>query len=57
MLETDRETLNRLAGNLIHPDNLAIIVVGDVSEIQPQLEPLGMPIKLLDEEGNLLTSP
>ena len=50
--ETDRDTLNDLAGRLIDSDNMAIIVVGDVLEIRPELESLGMPIKVLDEEGN-----
>lgn len=50
--ETDRETLNQLAGRLIDPDNMAIVVVGDIPAIRPELEALGMPIKVLDEEGN-----
>ena len=49
--ETDRETLNALAGRLIEADNMAIIVVGDIPEIRPELEALGVPIKVLDEEG------
>ena len=49
--ETGRETLNALANRLIEPDNLAIVVVGDVAEIRPQLEHLGLPIRLLDEDG------
>jgi zinc protease len=57
MLETDRETLNSLAGRLIDPDNMAIIVVGDIPEILPQLQPLGLPIKLLDEDGNEIVQP
>jgi zinc protease len=49
--ETDRESLNTLAGRLIDPDNIAIVVVGDVAEIRPQLEALGLPIRMLDEDG------
>jgi zinc protease len=49
--ETDRETLNALAGRLIGADDMAIIVVGDIPVIRPELEPLGMPIKVLDEDG------
>jgi zinc protease len=49
--ETDRETLNALAGRLIDPHNLAIVVVGDVAEIRPQLEALGLPIRVLNEDG------
>ena len=52
MLETDRETLNSLAGRLIDSENMAIIVVGDIPVIRPELESLGMPIRLLDEDGN-----
>ena len=50
--ETDRDTLNDLAGRLIDSENMAIIVVGDIPEIRPELESLGLPIKVLDEEGN-----
>jgi len=49
--ETDRETLNGLASRLIDANNMAIIVVGDIPEIRPELEAMGMPVKLLDEEG------
>jgi len=49
--ETGRDELNALAGRLIDPGNLAIVVVGDLAEIRPQLEQLGLPIRLLDEDG------
>jgi zinc protease len=49
--ETGREALNALAGRLIDPDNLAIVVVGDLAEIRPQMEQLGLPIRVLDEDG------
>jgi zinc protease len=49
--ETGRGTLNALASRLIDPQNLAIVVVGDVAEIRPQLDALGLPIRLLDEDG------
>ena len=49
--ETDRGTLNTLAGRLIDPENIAIVVVGDLAEIHPQLEALGLPIRVLDEDG------
>ncbi|MBT8052824.1 MAG: insulinase family protein [Xanthomonadales bacterium] len=57
MAETARETLNELASRLIQPDNMAIVVVGDIPEIRPVLEPLGMPIRLLDEDGNEIAQP
>ncbi len=49
--ETSRIELNRIAARMIHPDHIAIIMVGDVEELMPQLEPLGMEIVILDEEG------
>ncbi len=55
--ETDRETLNELAGRLIDADNMAIVVVGDIPEIRPELETLGIPIKLLDEDGLEMADP
>jgi len=52
--ETGRETLNSLATNLIDPENLAIVVVGDLEVIRPQIEQLELPVKVLDEEGELI---
>jgi len=49
--ETGRETLNTLATKLIDPDNLAIVVVGDVETIRQQIELLEMPVKILNEDG------
>ena len=49
--ETDREVLNTLAGELIQPENMAIVIVGDEATIREELEALGMPIKKLDEDG------
>jgi zinc protease len=49
--ETDREALNALANKLIQPENMAIVVVGDEATIREELEELGMPIILLDEDG------
>jgi zinc protease len=54
--ETDRATLNELAGRLIQPDRMAIVVVGDAAEIRPELEALGMPIAEMDEDGYLVDS-
>jgi len=52
--ETDRETLNKLAQKLIDPDDLAIVVVGNAETIRPELEQLGMPVILLNEDGELI---
>lgn len=49
--ETPRETLNALAARLIDVGNLAIVVVGDVPAIRPQLEELGVSMVELDEDG------
>jgi len=49
--ETDREVLNALANELIQPEKMAIVVVGDEATIREELEGLGMPIKKLDEDG------
>ena len=49
--ETDREVLNALANELIHPEDMAIVIVGDEATIREELEGLGMPIKNLDEDG------
>ena len=49
--ETDRETLNSLASQLIQPDNMAIVIVGDEAVLQEELEALDIPIKHLDEDG------
>ena len=54
--ETDRSTLNELAGRLIQPDRMAIVVVGDAAEIRPELEALGIPIAEMDEDGYLVES-
>ncbi|MCF6226355.1 MAG: insulinase family protein [Xanthomonadales bacterium] len=48
---TDINTLNKLAGKYIDTDNMAIVVVGDEAAIREELEALGIPIKMLDEDG------
>lgn len=54
---TDRETLNALAAELIRPDDVVIVVVGDQAAIQSQLEGLEIPITVLDEDGNEIAAP
>jgi zinc protease len=44
--------VNRVANKYIEPSKMAIVVVGDRSVIEPKLKELGMPIKLLDTDGN-----
>ena len=52
--ETDRETLNSLAARVLSPEDLAIVVVGDLESIGPSLEELEIPIVLLDESGEII---
>lgn len=52
--ETDMETLNELSEKLIRPDEMAIVVVGDAAVIKPELEALGMPVTMLNAEGEEL---
>jgi zinc protease len=49
--ETDRETLNELAGRVLKPNQAAIVVVADAATVRPQLEALGLPIQLMDQDG------
>jgi zinc protease len=49
--ESERATLNALAAEMIQPDDLAIVVVGDADVLKPQLETLGLDIVMLDEDG------
>jgi zinc protease len=49
--ETDREALNSLTNQLLQPDNMAIVVVGDEATIREELEGLGITIESLDEDG------
>ncbi|HLF32237.1 MAG TPA: pitrilysin family protein [Xanthomonadales bacterium] len=53
--ETERQPLNELAGRLLQPDQATIVVVGDAAKLRPQLEQLGVPVKLLNAEGFELT--
>ncbi len=52
--ETSREKLNELAGSMIQPDRMAIVVVGDEDAIRPELEELGLPITRLNEDGEVI---
>jgi zinc protease len=49
--ETDRETLNEVAGKMLKPKQVAIIVAADAASVKPQLEALGMPIRMMDQDG------
>ncbi|KUJ83168.1 hypothetical protein AVO43_10390 [Microbulbifer sp. ZGT114] len=49
--ETDRKTLNKVITDVLEPENMAIVVVGDAASIRDEVEALGMPIVELDEDG------
>jgi len=49
------EDVNRVANKYLDPSKMAIVIVGDRNVIQPKLTELGMPIVILDTEGNPIT--
>ncbi len=44
--------VNRVANKYLSPDKMAIVVVGDRKTIEPGLKELGLPVAILDTEGN-----
>lgn len=46
------DDVNRVANKYLDPSKMAIVIVGDRKVIQPHLTELGMPITILDTEGN-----
>ena len=52
--ETNREALNNVITDLLEPDNMAIVVVGDAAAIRKDVEALGIPVVELDEDGNVI---
>jgi zinc protease len=59
-LETYRENIDsitaddvqRVAKAYIHPDKLAMVIVGDAKEILPQAKEYAEQVEVLDTEGN-----
>ena len=49
--ETSRQQLNGLAAELLRPEDLVIVIVGDLPVIRDELEDLGLPMVELDENG------
>jgi len=48
-----RPDLDQLAGRYLHPDRVAILVVGDAAKVKSDLESCGLgPLMLLDIDGN-----
>ncbi|MSQ11737.1 MAG: insulinase family protein [Dehalococcoidia bacterium] len=48
------EDVHRVADEHILDDHLAVLVVGDRARVEPGLRELGLPLVLLDAEGNTL---
>ena len=49
------EDVNRVANKYLDPSKMAVVIVGDRKAIEPKLSELGMPIVILDTEGNPIT--
>ncbi len=49
------DDVNRVANKYLDPSKMAIVIVGDRKVIEPHLTELGMPITVLDTEGNPIT--
>ncbi|MFH1197389.1 MAG: pitrilysin family protein [bacterium] len=48
------DKLNTAAVNVLYPDNLAWVVVGDKAKIEAGLKEIGYEIKYIDGDGNLI---
>ena len=44
--------VNRVANKYLTPDKMAILVVGDRQTIEPKLKELGLPVMILDSNGD-----
>jgi zinc protease len=49
------DDVNRVANKYLDPSKMAIVIVGDRKVIEPHLTELGMPITVLDIDGNPVT--
>ena len=49
------DDVNRVANKYLDPSKMAIVIVGDRKAIEPKLSELGMPIVILDTDGNPIT--
>jgi zinc protease len=50
------DDVKRVANKYLDPSKMAIVIVGDRKVIEPGLKELGMPINLLDTEGNAMAA-
>jgi zinc protease len=48
------DDVKRVANKYLDPSKMAIVIVGDRKVIEPGLKELGLPINLLDTEGNAI---
>ena len=48
------DDVKRIANKYLDPSKMAIVIVGDRKVIEPGLKELGLPINLLDTEGNAI---
>lgn len=48
--------INRVANKYLDPSKMAIVIVGDRKVIEPGLKELGLPITILDTEGNAVAA-
>jgi hypothetical protein len=46
------EDIARVTGQLIHPDQALVVVVGDATEVLPELRPLVDEVEVIDPDGN-----
>jgi len=50
------DDVNRVANKYLDPSRMAIVIVGDRKVIEPGLKELGLPINVLDTEGNAVVA-
>ena len=48
------DDVKRVANKYLDPSKMAIVIVGDRKAIEPGLKDLGLPINMLDTEGNAI---
>ncbi len=53
--EVSLEDVHRIGAELIRPDQLSVLVVGDRKEVEPGLRNLDLPLVLLNDEGHAVS--
>ena len=46
------DDVNRVANKYLDPTRMAIVIVGDRKVVEPHLKELGLPVNILDADGN-----